>query len=130
VETLEAGPRLLILRQVRIAELLETRTIRQRMSFLAVLANFEIRNDRYFDVPLPNFSPLRQRTIHSRVHSKRVDKSSSTPGALEPNVGFRGTADIARSAHQTNSVANDPKRTFAQLQPNPSSLLIGQFAFD
>jgi hypothetical protein len=29
---------------------------------------------------LPNFSPLRRRTIPSRVHSKRLDKLSSTPG--------------------------------------------------
>ena len=31
--------------------------------------------------------------------------------ALEPNVGFRGTADIVRSG-APSAVANDPKRTW------------------
>ena len=41
-------------------------------------SNFGIARD--FDVPLHNLSPPRRRTIPSRVHSKRLDKSSSTPG--------------------------------------------------
>ena len=40
----------------------------------------------------------------------------TTDIGLEPNVGFRGTADIARSGHQTKSVANDPTATWAGTQ--------------
>jgi hypothetical protein len=45
---------------------------------------------------LPKFSPLRQRTIHPRVHSKRVDKSSPTPEPVRPRFSLSGHMALMR----------------------------------
>jgi hypothetical protein len=42
------------------------------------------------------FRPCFQRTIHSRVHSKRLDKLSSTPGRARPGFFAKRTYGAMR----------------------------------